>query len=149
MTRINCIPSQHLLDEHLSAAVREGGRPINEVRSGKDNVKGAPSNWKLGKGHVLFCKKHLTWTHNQYLTAKGEYYKRGFKGFDYTVPLDGIPERFLVDYTPSDAELRTNLARICERWRKRKKPYHFHGKVIDTNKDFLYYLKHIKLSIGV
>ena len=29
-----------LLDEHLQASVREGLRPVNEVLSGKDNIKG-------------------------------------------------------------------------------------------------------------
>ena len=149
MTRINCIPSHLLLDEHLSAAVREGARPINEVRSGKNNVKGAPTYWKLGKGHVLFCKKHLTWTHQQYITAKEEYYKRGFKGFDYEVDLDGIPKSYLNTYSPTKAELRTNLARICERFRKRKKPYHLNGKVIDNNTDFLYYLRSVKQAMGL
>lgn len=149
MTRINCIPSHLLLDEHLHAAVREGSRPINEVRSGKDNIKNAPVRWKLGIGHVLFCKKHLTWTHQQYVSAKEEYYKRGFNGYDFVVDLNGIPTKFLNDYKPSKAELRTNLARICERFRKRKKPYHFHGKVVDTNKDFLYYLSQVKNSLNV
>tara|TARA_R110002153_G_scaffold181493_1_gene334781 strand:- start:1538 stop:1999 length:462 start_codon:yes stop_codon:yes gene_type:complete len=148
MTRINCIPATMLLDEHLQAAVREGLRPLNEVLSGKDNIKGRPDDWKLGKGHVLFTKVHLPFTIYQWLEAQREYHKRGFKGFGYTPPtFSHLPKEYLNTYRPTKKALRSNLARIIERWRKRKKPYHFKGKVIDNRREFLLYYKQLKEDV--
>ena len=148
MTRINCIPPNMLLDEHLQAAVREGLRPVNEVLSGKDNVKGCPDDWKLGTGHVLFCKAHLPFTVYQWLEAQSEYHKRDFKGFDYDCPtFSHLPKEYLETYRPTEEALRSNLARIVERWRKRKKPYHFKGKVIDNRIEFMKYYKQLKVNV--
>ena len=148
MTRINAIQQQYLLDEHLHAAMREGLRPLNEVLSGKDNIKGSPDDWKLGKGHVIFCKRHLPFVIVQWLEAQKEYKVRGFKGYDYTYSeFAHLPEEYLNIYTPTIKAKRSNLARIVERWRKRKKPYHFKGKVIDNRKDFLVYYKQLKKHV--
>lgn len=137
-----------LLDEHLQASVREGLRPVNEVLNGKDNIKGCPDDWKLGKGHVLFCKKHLPFTLVQWIRARDEYHNRGFKGFDYNYPtFSHLPKEYLNLYRPTEKALRSNLARIIERWRKRKKAYHFKGKVIDNREDFLVYYKQLKLNV--
>lgn len=145
MTRINCIPPNMLLDEHLRSAVREGLRPVNEVLSGKDNIKGLPDHWKLGAGHVKFCKAHLPFTIYQWLEAQKEYHKRGFNGFEYSYPsFTHLPEEYLNKYRPPLKALRSNLARIIERWRKRKKPYHFKGKVIDNKGEFMAYYKQLK-----
>lgn len=145
MTRINCIDQKYLLDEHLLAAVREGLRPLNEVLDGKGNLKGCPDDWKLGAGHVKFCKAHLPFTVYQWLTAHVEYYNRGFKGFEYTYPtFSHLPKKYLNIYRPTEKAMRSNLARIVERWRKRKKPYHFKGKVIDNRKDFLVYYQYLR-----
>jgi hypothetical protein len=134
-----------LLDEHLAAAMREGLRPVNEVLSGKDNLKGCPEDWKLGGGHVKFHKAHLPFTIYQWLEAQSEYHKRGFKGYDYTYPtFSHLPEEYLNTYRPTEKALRSNLARIVERWRKRKKPYHFKGKVVDNRKEFMKYYKQLK-----
>ena len=148
MTRINCIPPIMLLDEHLQVAVREGLRPLNEVLSGKDNIKGCPDDWKLGKGHVLFCKKHLPFTIWQWVLAQKEYHSRGFNGFDYEPEsFSHLPKEYLNLYRPTEKALRSNLARVIERWRKRKKAYHFKGKVVDNRKEFLLYYNELKQSV--
>lgn len=137
-----------LLDEHLNAALREGLRPLNEVLSGKTNLKGCPDDWKLGDGHVKFHKKHLPFTVSQWLLAKEEYKRRGFNGYAYNpAEYSHLPNTFLNKYTPTTKALRTNLARIAERFRKRKKAYHFKGKVIDNNKEFRLYFKQLKVSV--
>lgn len=147
MTRINCIPPTMLLDEHLQASVREGLRPINEVLNGKANINNAPDSYKLGTGHVLFCKKHLLFTKRQFELAQREYHLRGFNGFNYGCPTLDVSTSYLNDYEPTIRDLRTNLARIIERFRKRKKPYHFRGKVVDSNKVFRLYYKQLKRSV--
>ena len=40
-----------------------------------------------------------------------------------------------------------NLARICERFRKRQKHFVYRGIKIDTVKDFLVYLKFVKKNM--
>lgn len=137
-----------LLDEHLQASLREGLRPLNEVLSGKGNIKGCPDDWKLGIGHVKFHKAHLPFTVSQWMEAKGEYNKRGFNGFTYDVPdFSHLPSMYLNLYKPTEKALRSNLARIIERWRKRKKAYHFNGKVVDNRKEFMQYYSQLKDNV--
>lgn len=144
MTRINCIPAEYLLDEHLLAAHREGLRPQNEILSGKINVSKAPANYKLGAGHVLFCRKHLVWTNGMFDSVRSECLIRGFNINPHTSDLSDIPPVCLNDYTPTKQNLRHNLARICERWRKRKKAYHWNGEIINDVATFRVYLSVVK-----
>ena len=144
MTRINVIPASLLLDEHCHAAWREGSRPMNEIKSGKGNINKAPNSYKLGEGHVKFARKHLVWTIAQFEEARDEYLARGFNIASYSFDINEYDKVYQNNYSPSKKDFRHNLARICERFRKRTKPYHFHGKKVDSNKDFLVYLKGVK-----
>lgn len=149
MTRINTLPAELLLDEHLLAAHREGLRPVNEIRSGKGGIDKAPLHYKLGQGHVKFARKHLLWTVRQFTEARNECFDRGFSVKDYEADLSGISARYLNDYRPTRADHRHNLARICERWRKRSKAYHFNGVRIDTVQEFREYLNMVKRELGL
>lgn len=149
MTRINVIPANLLLDEHCQAAWREGSRPMNEIKSGKNNIAKAPKHYKLGEGHVKFARKHLIWAIGQFEEARDEYLSRGFNIPHYSFDINEFDPRFKNDYKPTKKDYRHNLARLCDRFRKRSKPYHFHSKKIDTNKDFLEYLKHVKKALDL
>lgn len=149
MTRINCIPPKLLLDEHLRAHCREGLRPINEVKAGKSSIAGCPNDWRLGTGHVKFCKKHLLFTAAQFDSAAQENESRGFGGYTYRSDLSGIPFTYLNDYTPTKKALRSNLARICVRWRKRTKPYHYDGERIDDLTSFKQYVQFVKRELSL
>lgn len=149
MTRINCIPATLLLDEHLIAAHREGLRPQNELLQGKDNTHKAPVSYQLKTGHVLFCRKHLLWTNRQFEQARAECISRGINIQLYHSSTTGIPSHCLNDYQPTVKDYRHNLARICERFRKRKKAYHFKGQKVDSVKDFRLYLKTVNQSLNI
>ena len=149
MTRINTLPAELLLDEHLLAAHREGLRPVNEIHSGKGSINKAPTRYKLGSGHVKFARKHLLWTVRQFMEARNECFDRGFSVKDYEADLSDISARYLNDYRPTRADHRHNLARICERWRKRSKAYHFNGVKVDDVKTFREYLNMVKLELGL
>ena len=82
------------------------------------------------------------------MLAQKEYHERGFKGFDYTYPtFTHLPREYLNLYRPTEEARRSNLARIVERWRKRKKPYHFKGKVVDNRGEFMKYYKQLKENV--
>lgn len=147
MTRVNILPAEVLLDQHLQAHLNEGMRPVNDVLSGMV-YHNAPKRWKLNTGHVTFHRKYAMYTRNLWVKAQGEYYNRngtfGKYDWDVTTCLMGLPEDTLADYTPSREELRSNLARICSRWRNRGKTYTFHKKPIDTVREFRQYVQYIK-----
>ena len=54
MTRINLVPPEELCDQHLLAEHRELTRIPNAVAKGKFHLKGQPTEYKLGEGHVRF-----------------------------------------------------------------------------------------------
>lgn len=150
MTRINCIPPEYMLDEHVQAHLREGLRPLNKRREGKYRGKSEHVSYSLGRGHELWASENLIFTVDMWKSYKVEWDSRGFKGYDYEpdyVTLVGTP--YWKDYKATVKDYRHNLARVCVRWRKRKKPYHFHGKSIDTYADFMVYLEHVKGGLGL
>ena len=55
MTRINLVPPAELCDQHLLAEHRELTRIPNAVAKGKYHLKGQPTEYKLGEGHVRFA----------------------------------------------------------------------------------------------
>ncbi len=144
MTRVNVIPPEVMLDEHVSAHLREGLRPINKLREGKYRSKPIAGPFILKKGHELWAANHCGFCKSQWELYKQEWTNRGGKGFEFTTDLSGVPKEYCNDYSPSKKDYRTNLARICERFRKRKKPYHFDGEKVDTYQEFKVWLSNVK-----
>jgi len=146
MTRVNCIPPKYLLDEWVCAGCREGLRPLNKTKQGKYVSDSQLNHYSLGKGHELWLKDHLIFTVRQWWKCKEEWMRRGYKGCDWhPTLLDGdIPEKQLKDYVPTKADYRHNLARLCDRFRKRNKPYHFKGTPVNTYREFKHYIKWVK-----
>lgn len=160
MTRVNAIPAEHLLDEWVSAGCREGLRPLNKEREGKYKNKSTLPHYSLGKGHELWLKDHLIFTVNQWKDCQKEWHERGFKGFDYNPTFEGIPEDNLQDYVATKADMRHNLARLCDRWRARwynskgerkasPTKYHLYGEVIQDNKQFMLYVSQVKQALDL
>ena len=144
MTRLNVLPPHLLFDEWVSAHCREGLRPLNKVQQGK--IKSGPvyGQYRLGRGHELHMASHLVFVYEQWHKYKQEWVNRGGTGFDWTPTLGGIPKNRNFDYKITKKDLRHNLARLCDRFRKRKKPYHFDGEPIDNYKDFKVWLGLVK-----
>ena len=149
MTRINVIPPELMLNEWVSAHCKETLRPINKLMQGKYVKDPIVGQYRLKTGHELWGAGHGVFLTKMWSRYKAEYVKRGFKGFDYEDSLDlsSYPVEYSNDYTPTVKDIRTNLARLCERFRKRKKPYHFYDTVIDSNKDFLVWLNKVKQEL--
>ena len=144
MTRVNCLHPKYLLDEHVKADVHEGLRPVGEVVCGKTNLKGCPDDWKLGKGHVLFLRNHLSFTITHWLECQERYKELGYSGYDFSVLMNNIPDSFLNDYTPTKKAMRSNLARIIVRWRARGIKYHYNKKPVSTRAEMLKYIEYVK-----
>ena len=155
MTRINCLPAEHLFDEHLAAHLKEGLRPLNKLLKGMTNIKNAPKHWKLGTGHELFHKAHLKYTVDKWLEYQKEWRDRGYTSYDWSPsPLpEELKPTYWHDYKPSRGEMRSNLARIVCRWKDArdngKKGYKYNGVKINTLTLLREYVNMVKLENGL
>jgi hypothetical protein len=149
MTRINVIPPHYMLDEWVGAHVRETLRPINKLRQGKYAKSPISGQYRLGKGHELWGAYHGFFLSEMWIAYKAEWLSRGGNGFDFDPSLADYPAQYINDYAPTRVDYRHNLARLCERFRNRKNPYHYKKQVIDTTADFLQHLAWVKLNLGV
>lgn len=155
MTRINVIPAELLLSEHLLAELREITRIPNAILSGKAKIdfKAIPERYTLGKGHCLFFYTKLGYIRARYDQLYKEAKKRGFnvtyKDIDYS-QLSPVHQVALTnDYIPTKEAQLLNIERICERFDLRKKAYHFHRVKIDNDHDFNRYLKIIENKLDL
>ena len=136
MTRINsAIEVKCLTDEHLLAEHREVKRLDAYFRRtfNKSEDFRVPTEFCLGKGHVMFFLNKFKFTYKRYLDLHKECLKRGFHVEDYTDNWCGIPEVFYQDYTPTLTEKRLLIERITRRIIDSPKMY-FHYKGDQINK---------------
>ncbi|AKD39234.1 hypothetical protein I926_09620 [Pasteurella multocida subsp. multocida OH4807] len=115
MTRINLIPPTELCDQHLLAEHRELTRIPNAVAKGKFDLKGQPTDYKLGTGHVRFFFDKLTFLKKRYDLLHQECKARGFN-VQYYWP-ENLPSdaSLWLDYIPTEDALQANKARILDR----------------------------------
>lgn len=133
MTRINLVSPSELADQHLIAEYRE----LPRVIKGNYNIKNAPKEYVLGKGHVLWCKTHEKYLLKRYKQIIDEMIYRGFNtNYTYENLKDIFCNKNHVidlkdDYIPNDRELNICKERIKQRyllkplfykWTKRVKP---------------------------
>ena len=78
MTRINLVPPAELCDQHLLAEHRELTRIPNAVAKGKFHLKGQPTEYKLGEGHVRFFFNKMAFLKKRYDLLHAECKARGF-----------------------------------------------------------------------
>ena len=67
MTRINLIDPSLLHNKHLLAEHREIKRIPNVILKGKYSLKGAPSEYVLGTGHVKFFYDKILFLYERYI----------------------------------------------------------------------------------
>lgn len=115
MTRINVVPVEELCDQHLLAEHRELTRIPNAVAKGKFHLKGQPTDYKLGEGHVRFFFNKLTFLKKRYDLLNQECKKRGFN-VQYIWP-DNLPDdpALWLDYQVTEAALSINRERIQQK----------------------------------
>ena len=122
MTRINAgFPVKKLTDKHLLAEHREIKRIPNTIKSGKAKFENIPQNFTLGAGHVKFFYDKLGYLKERYLEIHRECILRGFNVTNYTECWDGLPEKLMKNWTPSDFDSQLIVNRINERLSEMKK----------------------------
>ena len=105
MTRINLVPPAELCDQHLLAEHRELTRIPNAVAKGKFHLKGQPTEYKLGEGHVRFFFNKLAFLKKRYDALHAECKARGFNvQYIWNEMLPDDPSLWL-DYEATEAAL--------------------------------------------
>lgn len=138
MTRINVIPVEYLLDQHLMAEYRElpmVGAALRRSLKSPRGVTGIPSEYTLNGGHVkFFYNKH------KYLSVRYEQLVHELKRRKFNIDpasRNNNLDVFLntpfeqVDYTPKSVDKVTNVLRIINRYLDKPNFYKYKGKKID------------------
>lgn len=116
MTRINVgYPVKQLTDKHLMAEHRELKRIPNVVSRGRYNLKTAPKEFTLGKGHVSFFYDKLGYLKKRYLELYNECKARGFNVQSYVSSWNDVPPGLMNDYQPTQRDIQIITDRINDR----------------------------------
>lgn len=119
MTRTNVIPVQELERPHLIAEYREIVRVFDIARKAQYEIhkKKIPYLYTLGTGHCLFFIDKLKYITERYNSLCTEMTARGYvcNRVEQSELELGIDRSLFWDYTPTDAALVLNRARINER----------------------------------
>lgn len=139
MTRINsAIPPRCLTDEHLLAEHREIKRLPYCLRRAvpSGSVSRIPSEFTLGKGHVLFFLDKMEFGRRRYREIYVECHLRQFHVEDYEANfVYDIPPGFSQDYTPTQREHDLLVERITNRiMNSRKQTWHYYGQLISKER---------------
>jgi deoxyribonuclease (pyrimidine dimer) len=143
MTRINVVPVETLLDEHLIAEWRELPRIPNELikHPKRFKLEDIPAQYTLNTGHVKFFRNKLLYLINRHKTLCQEMDNRGIKR-DPAVCVDETlftPVMIMFgmnDYAPTREAVTINVERIVERFNLRKKAYHYKKDKINCGSTF-------------
>lgn len=152
MTRINVLPPDLLLDQWVSAHLRESLRPINKFLDNKYRKLPIVGQFRLNTGHELWGAGQSLFVSNQWKLYKVEYLSRGFKGFDFDPDCYKLmPLEYQNDYQPTEQDFIVNIQRLIERWNKRsnKTNYTFKGKLIKNDQDFKNWLDLLTASLNL
>jgi deoxyribonuclease (pyrimidine dimer) len=120
MTRINIIPVEELMDQHLVAEYREifmvGSSLQRSLKSPNwHNVK-IPDNFTLNQGHVKFFYDKGYYLENRYNELVNEMIKRGMKPDpERKFKTSQWPSNLYNDWNPSNNDMNIVRQRIEER----------------------------------
>jgi deoxyribonuclease (pyrimidine dimer) len=139
MVRINIINPKFLADQHLLAEYNETLMLIGYVKKHPHlDLFKIPSEYKLGKGHMIFFKNKLKYLKKRFETIKIEMKKRGFST-NIKIDLSKFNKKLIKDWKPtqSDKEIikkrivkKINLKPTYYRYYSVKKPKEFFTKMI-------------------
>jgi deoxyribonuclease (pyrimidine dimer) len=146
MTRINLVPPEELMDQHLFAEFREIKMIPKSLRRSLlasekrdedlyDFWKRIPKEYTLNKGHVSFFYDKGAYLADRYNVLRHELRRRGYK-FDENALMDpkcvfaSLDHNFNNHYIPSEHALALVRARIAERISQRPNWYRYNGKLI-------------------
>lgn len=126
MTRINCIPVEQLLDQHLFAEYREITRVASLQRSLPDYGK-----YTMGTGHVKFFYNKGLYLADRCNALLLELAKRGFNVQVKHYPKHGSSRD--KQWSPTRDDELCNLMRLVEKQRARPEFYKLNGKPAPSN----------------
>jgi len=120
MTRVNIIPPQDLMDQHLMAEYREirhvGPSLSRSINSGKFYLNNIPKKYTLNKGHVKFFYNKGRYLYRRFNELKCELIKRGYNiNDDITFNTDYFSNEYFNDWIPTSEDIKINLERINHR----------------------------------
>jgi deoxyribonuclease (pyrimidine dimer) len=132
MTRINIIPPEELMDQHLIAEYRETRLLTSNLRrSFASNSKSKiPSKFTLNAGHILFFKNKGLYINNRYKQLQAEMRKRGFEPQFPDIDTTVWPPSHYNDWTPTELDMNIVRERIALRISQRPGWYRYYGKVV-------------------
>lgn len=122
MTRINVVPPEELVREHLIAEYRELPRVFGAVKAAQlrgltPATIGAPTAYVLGTGHMKFFYAKCLFLLRRQQSLIREIRSRGFNA-NHGYPndlLNGLDQHWLNDWEPDEMALYLNRLRIRER----------------------------------
>jgi deoxyribonuclease (pyrimidine dimer) len=127
VTRINVIPPGRLTDQHLIAEWRELPRVFALARP-DDHT---PPAYTLGTGHVRFFYPRTGYLARRQAALIAECQRRGF-AISHTIAPDPVPG-LDDDWTPTDADVAVNVARLREKVGAKPGWYRYMGAVVSAN----------------
>ncbi|QFR56070.1 pyrimidine glycosylase [Serratia phage Muldoon] len=131
MTRINLTLVSDLTDQHLMAEYRELPRVFGAVRtrlSKGHKFDDIPKNFCLGSGHVKFFYDKILFLVKRQNSIIIECLKRGINISNVDINVDDIPDRFMNDYHPSEADVALSQSRLDEKIDMKPNWYKYYGK---------------------
>lgn len=136
MTRINCIPPECLLDQHLLAEYNETAMVLASLRRSKAAGRPLPKRdeYTLNAGHVIFFYDKGSFLKRRYETLKSELFKRGFNlNLDRKMEWEVYdrPE-LLKDWVPNFKDQQINVSRILQRMLMKPTWYKYYRQPIDV-----------------
>ncbi len=115
MTRINLVPPSELHYKHLVTEYREIPRVFTLARR-RSTLPPAPSEYTLGKGHVVFFYSKLGFLLRRQRLLIAEMLERGYNPtYSAEDLIVGIPTEWLNDWVPSEAEIAKSRQRLQEK----------------------------------
>jgi deoxyribonuclease (pyrimidine dimer) len=126
MVRINLINPRNLSDQHLIAEYNEILMLLGYVKKYPKTGE-IPSEYTLGKGHMLFFKNKLKYLKKRHEMIKKEMKKRGFKA-DKTIRLGNFSQKLVNDWRPSSKDKPLIRKRLVDRIKLKPKWYRYYGK---------------------
>lgn len=116
MTRINVgVDPREIPKKALNAEHREIVRIPNDLRKGKyKNLSKAPKEFTLGEGHVLFFATRIGYLKRRYQAIYDACIEKNINVQSFITAFEDIPEKYMNDYTPTEADREIIIARMQE-----------------------------------
>lgn len=121
MTRINVVRVEELSREHLVAEYREIMRLPGNLKAWLNRKTKPPSfdeipvEYKLGTGHVKFFYTRFLFLQKRFESLVQEMQARGYNPKFTDSSIFVVDKLYYNDYTPTEAAIEINRARIKER----------------------------------